>query len=309
MNAPHGRLNETAALPGGEGTGPAVLVLARNAGRNSAQCLRALAQPARPLATPAVFPSIAASIMLIIAAAVSMLFLDARAVDWALHEPHWFRATFETITDLGLSGWFLFPCGFLLLFLAAVASPQLTRIARGVLAALAARIGFVFLAIGLPGLFVSIVKGLIGRARPYVGGHEDPFAYAPLDWRPAFASMPSGHATTAVAAAIAIGAIWPRTRMVMWFYAALIMVSRVAVVAHHPSDVIAGAVVALWGCYLLRRWFAARGLVFRRSGLRAKEGPSFARIRAALRHRSSQRQLSAPKSKHFPVIEAGDDAL
>jgi undecaprenyl-diphosphatase len=245
--------------------------------------LRVLARPARPLAGPGALPVITASVVLIIASALSMFFLDVRAVDWALREPPWFRATFEAITDLGLSGWFLVPCGLLLLFLAAVVSPQLTRIAQAVLAALAARIGFVFLAIGLPGLFVSIVKRLIGRARPFVGGHEDPFAYAPLDWRPAFASMPSGHATTAVAAAIAIGAIWPRTRTVMWLYAAVIMVSRVAVLAHHPSDVIAGALVALWGSCLLLRWFAARGLVFRRISLRAKQGPSFGRIRAALR--------------------------
>jgi undecaprenyl-diphosphatase len=141
----------------------------------------------------------------------------------------------------------------------------------------------VFLAIGLPGLFVSIVKRLIGRARPFVGGYEDPFHYVPFGWSPAFASMPSGHATTAVAAAIAIGAIWPRTRIVMWLYAAAIMVSRVAVVAHHPSDVIAGALVALVGTDLLRRWFAARGLVFRRSDLGAKPAPSLARIATPLR--------------------------
>jgi undecaprenyl-diphosphatase len=155
--------------------------------------------------------------------------------------------------------------------------------AQAVLAALGARFGFVFLAIGLPGLFVSIVKRLIGRARPFVGGHEDPFAYVPLAWHPAFASMPSGHATTAVAAAIAVGAIWPRTRIIMWLYAAAIMVSRVAVLAHHPSDVIGGALVALIGTHLLRRWFAARALVFRASDLSAKPAPSLTRVTAALR--------------------------
>jgi undecaprenyl-diphosphatase len=69
----------------------------------------------------------------------------------------------------------------------------------------------------------------------------------------------------------------------MWLYAGLIMVSRVAVLAHHPSDVIAGALVALLGTYLLRRSFAARSLVFRASDLRAKSGPSLQRIKAALR--------------------------
>ena len=54
------------------------------------------------------------------------------------------------------------------------------------------RFGYLFLAIGLPGLFVTIVKRLIGRARPYVGNHDDPFAYMPFIWQPEYASMPSG---------------------------------------------------------------------------------------------------------------------
>jgi membrane-associated phospholipid phosphatase len=105
-----------------------------------------------------------------------------------------------------LGGWFLFPFGFILLFLGAIKSSELSRSTQGVLAALAVRFGFLFLAIGAPGLFDTIIKRLIGRARPYVGNHDDPFAYMPFIWRSEYASMPSGHATTAAAAAIAIGA-------------------------------------------------------------------------------------------------------
>jgi len=265
--------------------------IAGNISENLTLCARALVQPPRLPIKARVVATIAIAVALIVAAGLSMVFLDARAVDWARGEPHWFRAAFEEITRFGLSGWFLIPCGVVLLVLAAVTSPLLTTAAQAVLAATGARFGFVFLAIGLPGLFVSIVKRLIGRARPFVGGHEDPFAYVPFSWHPAFASMPSGHATTAVAAAIAIGAIWPRTRIVMWLYAVAIMVSRVAVLAHHPSDVLGGALVALIGTYLLRRWFAARGLVFRASDLAAKPAPSFARVMAALRQSMAPRNF------------------
>jgi undecaprenyl-diphosphatase len=79
----------------------------------------------------------------------------------------------------------------------------------------------------------------------------------------------------------------------MWFYAAVIMVSRVAVLAHHPSDVIAGALVALLGTHLLRRWFAARRLVFRAVDLRANPGPALPRIKAALQQAMSARGMSA----------------
>jgi len=295
VNAPNAGFDRVNARPVGEGVSlrSAIQRIARNVSENVAFCFRALIRPARSTRLPHSLGIIAIALVLVAAAVVSMPLLDASAVEWARGEPQWFRAAFEEITRFGLSGWFLFPCGFVLLFLAAVTSPQLTTSAQAVLAALGARFGFVFLAVGLPGLFVSIVKRLIGRARPFVGGHEDPFAYAPFVWHPAFASMPSGHATTAVAAAIAIGAVWPRTRVVMWIYAATIMFSRVAVLAHHPSDVIGGALVALVGTRLLHRWFAARGLVFRAGDLGAKPAPPLARVTTALRQAMSPRNLAA----------------
>jgi membrane-associated phospholipid phosphatase len=55
------------------------------------------------------------------------------------------------------------------------------------------------------------------------------------------------------------------------------------VLAHHPSDVIAGALVGAAGAFLVRRWFAARRLVFHARDLRAYPGPSWRRIKAAFR--------------------------
>lgn len=295
MNAPNADFDPVNAMPVGEGAAPLLAVqrIVRNIPENIALCFRVLVRPARSEKLPHSPGIIAVAVALFAASAISMVALDASAVDWARGEPHWFRAAFEEITKFGLSGWFLFPCGFALLFLAAVTSPHLPKAAQAVFAALGARLGFVFVAIALPGLFVSIVKRLIGRARPFVGGHEDPFAFVPFAWNPAFASMPSGHATTAVAAAIAVGAIWPRTRIVMWVYAAAIMFSRVVVLAHHPSDVIGGALVALVGTHLLRRWSAARGLVFRATDLGAKPAPSLARARTALRQAIGLRKAAA----------------
>jgi membrane-associated phospholipid phosphatase len=294
VNVPQAGFHRVKARPLEEGVTPrsSLQRLARNIARNAALGVRALVRPPRAAIEARSSPTIVVALALVAVAGLCIVLVDARAVELARGEPHWFRAAFEEITRFGLSGWFLVPCGFILLLLAAVASPTLTTPARAVLAGLGARLGFVFLAVGLPGLFVSIVKRLIGRARPFVGGHEDPFAYVPFAWHPAFASMPSGHATAAVAAAIAIGAIWPRTRVVMWLYAAAIMLSRVAVLAHHPSDVLSGALVALIGTHLLRRWFAARGLVFRPSDLAARPAPSLARVTAAFRQAMS-RNLAA----------------
>ena len=257
---------------------------ARNALKNLERWTLAVAPPPPAKMLRPSLPAVAATIATLYVVIFSMFVLDVPASQWARHEPDWFRGAFEKITNFGLSGWFLIPFAAIVLGLAALVSPALSRRSQGVLTALAARFSFLFLAIGLPGLFVAIVKRLIGRARPFIGGngHDDPFLYMPFVWLPAYASMPSGHSTTAVSAAIAIGAIWPRTRPVMWFYATVIMVSRIAVLAHHPSDVIAGALTGAVGAYLVRRWFAARRLVFCARDLRAYPGPSWRRIKAAL---------------------------
>ena len=224
--------------------------------------------------------AVAVSIAAIIA---SMFLLDAAASDWARHLPLWVTEPADEITNFGLSGRFLYPLGFIILILSALIGPRLPSIAQGVLTALVARFGFLFIAIGLPSLFDTIVKRLIGRARPYIGPRDDPFVYKPFMWSPEYGSMPSGHATTAAAAAIAIGAIWPRTRIVMWAYALIIMLTRVIINVHHPSDVIAGGLVGVVGALMVRRWFAARSLVFFADDLRPYPGPSWRRLKTTAR--------------------------
>ena len=118
----------------------------------------------------------------------------------------------------------------------------------------------------------------VSQDRPQARKGGGPFA-----WQPEYASMPSGHATTAASAAIAIGAIWPRARLAMWIYAGVIAVSRVAVHAHFPSDVLAGGFVGIFGAILVRNWFAARRLAFVRGTdgeVRALGGPSARRVKS-----------------------------
>jgi len=190
-----------------------------------------------------------------------MATLDAPAIIAARGLPPLINAIFQVITGFGTGGWFLYPLGILMIAIA-LAPPQLPRMAQLTLAAIMVRAGFLFIAIGLPGLFTDLVKHVFGRARPFVGGAADPYVFHPFTWPAAYASLPSGHATTAFAAAIAVGALWPRARTVIWIYAALIAISRVVIYAHHPSDVLAGAMVGGVGALLVRQSFAARGLAF-----------------------------------------------
>jgi undecaprenyl-diphosphatase len=110
-------------------------------------------------------------------------------------------------------------------------------------------------------------------------------------WRADHASMPSGHTTTAFAAAMAIGLLWPRSRPFMWTYALLIGLSRIVTTAHFPSDVLAGATVGVVGALLVRDWFAARRLGFvvdPGGSVRPLPGPSFERIKRVARRFAAQ---------------------
>ena len=237
--------------------------------------------PARLVAARQHYRVIAILACLVVVA--SMFFVDERAYRLALRLPVGVVDAFYAITDFGRSGWVLVPTGALVAAIALVASPALDHTARGVLAMIATRVGFVFLAVGIPGLFGSIIKRFIGRVRPSAAG---PFAYEPFHWRPDFASLPSGHTTTAFATLVAVGALFPRARPFLWGFALLIAVSRIAVSAHFTSDVIAGAAVGALGAWWVRDWFALRrlGFVVTRGGkVKALPGPSLGRIKGVAR--------------------------
>jgi undecaprenyl-diphosphatase len=106
------------------------------------------------------------------------------------------------------------------------------------------------------------LKWIVGRGRPFVGGEANPFNFVQFAGTEAYASFPSAHAITAFALAFAVSAIWPRARGLMIAYALLIAFSRMVLLAHHPSDVMAGALIGVIGAMAVRYWFAARGLGF-----------------------------------------------
>jgi membrane-associated phospholipid phosphatase len=226
----------------------------------------------------------------IIAIAATMIVADAWSVGVAQSVPEWLALRFDQVTHFGHAGWILVPIALMLAIVAAAAS-VLPPMSQRVLAAVAVRLAFVFWAVALPGVLFAIVKRLIGRGRPLVGGSADPFLYLPLSWNVEYASLPSGHAMNAFAAATAIGALWPKTRPLLWTYALIIATSRVVVTAHFPSDVLAGAIIGVTSALLLREWLAARRLAFApamNGGIRPHPGPSFARIKKVAR------QLVAP---------------
>ncbi len=261
----------------------------RRLGSDVRATLATLFRAPRPAGRRIAFPPrghlVFGAVAAILVVAVTMALVDARSLPEMRRLPGGLVAVFAVITDFGLSGWFLWPIGIVMIAMAIQNTGTLPHFSRGVMASVAVRLGFVFTAIALPGLFVAIAKRLIGRARPPFGDGS-PWTYAWFVWRPEYASFPSGHATTAFAAAVAIGALWPQARLALWTYAILIALSRVVITAHHPSDVVASAIVGTIGALLVRNWFAARRLGFALTAdgsVRRLPGPSWRRIKMVAR--------------------------
>jgi undecaprenyl-diphosphatase len=108
------------------------------------------------------------------------------------------------------------------------------------------------LALGLESALVNgPIKMLFRRERPQVSGAR------PHKLRqPHTSSFPSGHATSAICAALLLSRrskFWP----FYWVLAALVAVSRIHVRIHHASDVVGGALVGFGLGTFFRQMMAA----------------------------------------------------
>jgi len=165
------------------------------------------------------------------------------------------------LTDSGKDLYVLCTLGVLLLVVALMV-PLARTAARQRLLRLGTALQYLFLAVAVPVAVAEVIKWAVGRGRPFVGGKADAFNFAPFNGTEAYFSLPSAHAVTAAALAVGVAAIWPRTSVAMALYALAILLTRLVLLAHHPSDVVAGAVIGAAGALLLRYWFAARRLGF-----------------------------------------------
>ena len=185
------------------------------------------------------------------------------------------------LTDFGKDEYVLAALGVLLIAVA-LAAPAFRGIQRSLLLGLGTRLQFLFLAVAVSSLVTEVLKYGVGRGRPFVGGEANAFHFSHFAGNPAYYSFPSGHATTAFALAFAVSAVWPSTRFAMAVYAAIIAATRLVLLAHHPSDVVAGALIGIIGAMFVRYWFAARRLGFaiqRDGSIVPLVGPSTGRLK------------------------------
>ncbi len=190
-----------------------------------------------------------------------MVWLDAREIGWMPPRGTPGLWPVRILTEFGKDAYVLLLLAATVLVVALVAA-ALRGTSRAQWLGFGLRLQFVFLAVLTPLLAGEIIKWVVGRGRPFVGGQANPFNFSPFAGTEAYASFPSAHAITAFALAFAVSALWPRARAAMIVYVLLIAGSRLVLLAHHPSDVIAGALIGVVGAMAVRYWFAARRLGF-----------------------------------------------
>jgi undecaprenyl-diphosphatase len=165
------------------------------------------------------------------------------------------------LTDFGKSAYVLCALAGASLTVALVL-PLLRGAVRSRLLAFGLRMEFLFFAVLVPVLAGEMAKWGVGRGRPFVGGEANAFNFVHFAGTEAYASFPSGHAVASFALAFAVTAVWPRLREIVIVYALLIAASRLVLLAHHPSDVVAGTLIGVLGAMSVQYWFAARRLIF-----------------------------------------------
>jgi len=158
--------------PGSAKSGPMASIgrALRRTGSQLAAFVTILWRAPRPLSRrvlpwPSSVGLLAGSAVAIAVVAAAMLYLDAWAIEQVRFVPFRVLQAFDDFTDLGLSGWFLFPASALVIAIAALATPALGRIANLVLLSIVVRLQFVFFAVAVPGLLFTVLKRLVGRVR------------------------------------------------------------------------------------------------------------------------------------------------
>ena len=198
---------------------------------------------------------------------------DATLTEDAAHAPRALIGVGQFVTSFGTSE-YMFAFSALIACIAVVALGRgHTTWHGGSLRLVVERAIYFFAAVAVSGIVAQIVKHLVGRARPVLFAVDGPFSFHPLAVTNVLASFPSGHTTSAFAAAVALGYMRPSWRWWLLGCALLIGVSRVLVGAHYPSDVVGGAALGSATSLTLARDFARRGLAFTMRAERAVMKP------------------------------------
>jgi membrane-associated phospholipid phosphatase len=181
---------------------------------------------------------------------------------WMKSFPAELRGTAKWISSLGTGLLVLSFSGALLIFAIFAPAHKLRKSLRTGTDLVATAAAFIFLAVAGGGIVDSLLKNIIGRARPELLDTNGAFSFRPFAFHADFASFPSGHSATAGAMAMSLALVFPRLRPVFMPVGVLICLSRQWVGAHWASDTLMGWGVGVAFSLWLAHIFAARRRLF-----------------------------------------------
>lgn len=207
-------------------------------------------------------------------------------------------AFFRRVTLLGDSKYYLVPLALVLPFIMAARQAIAVGSVRRILSWSASAITFLFVSVAGSGLLNNLIKIIVGRTRPTMWLNPDNwvdgqgiYGFAPFTLGDnKYHSMPSGHADTAFAMALALSFFLPKkARLPLLILASVIAFSRVVITAHFLSDTLLGVLLGLATTYWLRDYVTRRGWIFvKRGGEYRPQAPGYLlgqKIRALLWNR------------------------
>lgn len=200
-----------------------------------------------------------ASALVVVACLVAIAWIDRPVALWARGLDDQTRTLMHHITWFGDSAPYLVPAGLLGLGLAALWHYRPEDFTQYGLGRWLSGCGFVFAAVAGTGLAANLLKIVFARPRPrlFFADGLYGFEFFKLSTSSAWASLPSGHSTTAWTLVVIVHLLTGSGPAVAVTAQAalLISLSRVLLTAHYVSDVIAGAVFGAAMTWLLYRYW------------------------------------------------------
>ena len=175
----------------------------------------------------------------------SYLYLDIPITKYCLTLNPAIRETAEVITTFGIATWYFVASLLFYLFYRFVYKKNLY--ARQSL--------FVFLSLSFTGIFNTLMKWIAGRHRPVDLINPGYYGFDYFGNIYELTSFPSGHTQTAFTLATALAILFPRWRIPLFVIAVAVGLSRVILVSHYLSDVIAGAGIGIIGALTIKYYF------------------------------------------------------
>ena len=221
-----------------------------------------ISRPKRNLAV-SVWPKFSA--IFVVLAAILIGFasqFDAEVTHFMTTTHNGFLHFLRAVTDAAKTHYYLIPALIIMTIISSMDWHARSFSAHKLLVRAYERAAFVFVAIIVPGIFVNIVKQVVGRGRPRTFDEFGAYVFSPFEFSHQFQSFPSGHATAAGSIGMIIALYFPALRWPALILAGLLAFARVPVKAHYLSDVMTGYLIGAVATLIFARWLGSRALMF-----------------------------------------------